>query len=308
MPGLPSDHKFPGGAGIKQQEAGACGHEGPGAEFGAPEGSIRVINDCGNRREDTDRTQVVAYRIFSLSDEEAEQHRGAVACESAPSAGHISPARDAKHYYRHHDGCSDGAHHRTPQGLVAELVPERQIEVDAHEDFCQHHDRHHLQADTIARTDKMLEYRHIHHYGEESEQGEDDEILHAVGERFRAVLVAAAAEHDGLVGVTEGLCEKGHDHGNLGAGTVDSELHLAFSTGNHYRIEYLRCNLIEHSHQAQNEQRPAVSEKAPGKAAVEAIRKPLKFIGEPEGHQKGADQVDEENQAHSAVEAGIEIR
>ena len=93
---------------------------------------------------------VVGNRLFLLAYEVAQEHGGAVAGETSPRTGYVAVFGNEGHVDAYHHSRPDEAYECSPPGLVAEFVPERQVEEDAHEDFRHHHYRYDLKAGPIA--------------------------------------------------------------------------------------------------------------------------------------------------------------
>ena len=129
--------------------------------------------------------------------------------------------------------------------MVGEFVPEREVEIDAHENFGHHHDGHHTQAFPIVALDNVFQDGHVHHHGEERQQSEDNEVFHHLGLGLPVFFVALAAEDKRLVGVAEGLRNHRHDHRDFHAGAINAELHFAFLAGHDKTVANLVGHLVE---------------------------------------------------------------
>ena len=241
----------------------------------------------------------VGHRVLPLPYEVAHQHAHAVARQAAPGAGHIAHPRHEDHVHRHQHGAAHGAHHGAPPRLPAELVPEAQVEIDTHQYLRHHHHRYRRQRLPVVGAHQVAEHIHIAHHRQERQQREHDEILGGLRLRLLALLVALAAEDEGLVGVAEGLCDDGHDHRYLHAGTVEAQLHSSLATGQQHRQQYLVGHLVEDAHHPEEQQRPRVLQHLPQQATVEE-RRPVvaQLAHEAQGDQRRAQQVDIEDVAH----------
>ena len=192
----------------------------------------------------------VGDRVVVLADEVGHQHAYSIAAKAAPGAGYIAIARYEDDVDGQQDSAAAGRHDGAPPCFGYQLVPERQVEIDAHEYFGHHHDRHCAEPIPVVALDDVAQQVHIAHHGQEGQQGEHDEIFHHNGLTFFALLVAAVAEDERLIGVAERLGDHGHDHGYLDAGTVDGQLFVALDAGYQETEAYLVGHLVEDACQA----------------------------------------------------------
>ena len=86
---------------------------------------------------------VVGDRVIVLTDEVGEQHGCAVARNATPCTGYVAIARHEDDVDGKQHRAGDDRHDGAPVGLVVELVPEGEVEVDPHENLGHHHDGHH---------------------------------------------------------------------------------------------------------------------------------------------------------------------
>ena len=258
------------------------------------------------RHADADAADIVRDRHLAAADRPAHQHRAAVAGEAAPRARHIAVARHEDDVHGDHYRRADRAHHGAPPGLVAQLVPEREIEIDAHKDLGGHHYRYDPQARPILRLDEVTQQREIENDREISQERENDEIFHSVSKRLGAVSVTAAVEDNRLVGIAESLGEQRHYHRDLHAGSVDSELHLAFGARHEVREENFVRDLVQNTHEAQKQQRPGVLQQAFRKLSVETVAESLELRNEAQEDAGRADEIHEKYQTNTVILSDIE--
>ena len=242
-----------------------------------------------------------------MADDGAHQHCCAVAGKTAPGASPVADSGHQQHVYGNHHHSPYGAHDGAPQGLVRQLIPERQIEVDAHEYLRHHHYGHYAKALPVGGLDEVPQQGHIYHYRKERQQRKGYEVFHSVGQGCGVVAVSAAVEDDGLVGIAERLGEERHYHRNLYAGAVDSQLHKAFLARHQLGKEYLVCHLVEDSHKAEDQQGPGVGEHPAGEFAVKTHAEPAELGDEPQRYERRAGQVGKEDEADAAVEAHVKL-
>src|SRR5574344_886009 len=146
------------------------------------------IQDHGQTNVHYDVLEGVLDRVLFLTDYVGQDHRGSVAGETGPGAGHITELRDEHNIHSEQHEASDSGEQRTPKCLVCKLVPERKVEIDSHHDLSGHHDRHDLEALPIAWTDDVFQDIHIPYDAKERKEGEYDEVLHRLGVHLLAVL------------------------------------------------------------------------------------------------------------------------
>ena len=194
--------------------------------------------------------------------EEAENHCSSITRKTTPCTSHVAKFRDEDDIDGNEHGTPCQGEPRTPDGLVDELIPEREVEVDAHHDFSSHHNRHGDEPFAIFCTDDVLENVHIAHHAEESEEGEDDEVFHRHGIVFLAVLVLCLRKDDGFVGIAECLGNHCHNHCHLHTGTILAQLHFRLShrvqprVGVCPREDDLVNRLVEHPRNGKHKNRP----------------------------------------------------
>ena len=156
---------FPADEGEEDQQQGRIDDQGPDCAINLYVSLGKEQSD-GNGEIEEGRLQVIRYWGFLLPDEIREYHAGAIARETAPGTGHVAVFgyKDEVNGEQYH--ASYGRENGSPPGLVGEFVPEREVEIDAHEDFGHHHNGHHTQAFPIVTLDDVLQDGHIHHHGE----------------------------------------------------------------------------------------------------------------------------------------------
>ena len=158
---------------------------------------------------------------------------------------------------------------RSVDGLVYEFVPEGEVEVYAHHYFCGHHYGDDAQSLPVVAAHHVFEQGQVCHHAQESQQGEDKEILHAYGVGLVLVLVLALREDKGFVGIAEGLCYHGHDHCHLHASTVYAQFHHSLCGVGIDEGEYhLVCCLVEYAGNAKYQHGPRVGQHAPEQTEV----------------------------------------
>ena len=137
-----------------------------------------AIENCCGAYVEEDAADVIVDRIFALSDDVGEHHRCAVAGNATPCASHVTILRNEDDIDQNENETAGCREPSAVYGLVDELVPEREIEIDTHHNLCRHHDRHDAKSLMVTATDDVLQQRHIAYDAEEGKEGEDDEILH----------------------------------------------------------------------------------------------------------------------------------
>ena len=259
-------------------------------------GGAEEVEGEGESEPAEDGRHGIGHAVVALADEVTEQHAGAVARQSAPRAGHIANLRHQQHIDKHQHTTADGAHDGAPVGLRRQLVPEGEVEIDAHEYLGHHDDGDSPQALPVVAPDDVAEHVHIAHHHHEGQQGEHDEILHHEGLTLFRLLTFSSGKDKRLVGIAEGLGNHSHNHGNLHAGAVDAQLLTHIGTGIEEGEEYLVQHLVEDAHNAEDEQWPGVLEHALQKWKVESGKfKVFEFAPEAEGDEGGAEEVDIED-------------
>ena len=168
--------------------------------------------------------------------------------------------RDEDDIDRHEDSTARQGEPRTPNGFVNQLVPEREIKVNAHHDLCSHHNRYSHQTITIFLANDVLENVHITHHTKEGKEREDDEILHRHRIVFLAVPVLRLREDDGFVSITEGLGNHRHNHRHFHTGTILTQLRFGISLIAHQREDDLIGCLVENTSHTQHQDGPRVTE------------------------------------------------
>ena len=204
--------------------------------------------------------ELIVDREVLLTDEIGHQHDDEIACERRPRRAEIADEWDERNVQRDGDDHTEQREVCTELGLVDELVPEREVEVNALEKVRRQDDRHDAQAFPVVRRDEQLEHIDEEVHAEEDEPREYDEELHGVGVCLLAVLVLVLGEDERLVGVAERLGEHHHHHRHLEARSVYSELSHAFLAFAQVREEYLVHSLVHDAGDAEHEQRQRVFE------------------------------------------------
>ena len=93
----------------------------------------------------------------------------------------------------------------------------------------------------------MAENIDITHHNEESQKGEDDEILHGLGVSLTIVFVFRLAKHERFVGITKGLGYHGHNHSYLTCRSVDAQLHVRIVSFIDIGEQYLVGRLVKYA-------------------------------------------------------------
>ena len=240
----------------------------------------------------------IGHAVVALADEVAEEDAGAVAGEAAPGAGHVADARDEEDVDKDEHGATDGAHDSAPVGFGGELVPEGEVEVDAHENFRHHDDGHGTEAVPVVALDDVAEEVHVADDDHERQKGEHDEVFHYKCLAFFALLALPSGKHKGLISIAESLGDHCHNHGDFDAGAVDAELFVHVGAGIEEGEEDFVEHLVEDAHDTEDEQGPGVAEHALKQLKIEdGESEILEFAPEAEGHQGGAQEVDIEDVA-----------
>ena len=245
------------------------------------------------------RLQRIVDGILALTDEIRQHHRRAVARYAAPCASHVAVLGHEEHVHRHQHQAACGREPRTVDGLVDELVPEREVKVDAHHYLGSHHDWHDAQTGPVAlvRDDEAQDVD-VGYHDEERKQREDDEELHRLGVRLAVVLVLRLAENERLVGVAERLRNHRHDHRNLRSRTIYAELRLLVGSVVEIREDNLIECLVEDAGYAQHQQRHGVAQHTAPQLHVEAPAETRQLAPEAEQDDGCTDEVDVEHHAH----------
>ena len=240
----------------------------------------------------------IGHAVVALAYEVAEEDAGAVAGEAAPGAGHVADARDEEDVDEDKHGAADGAHDGAPVGFGGELVPEGEVEVDAHENFRHHDDGHSAEAVPVVALDDVAEEVHVADDDHERQEGEHDEVFHDKCLAFFALLALPSGKHKGLISVAEGLGDHCHNHGDFDAGAVDAELFVHVGAGIEEGEEDFVEHLVEDAHDTEDEQGPGVLKHALQQLEIENRESEIfEFAPEAEGHQGGAEEVDIEDVA-----------
>ena len=246
----------------------------------------------------------IVDRILLLTYKVGEKHGCSISSETSPGTGNVTIDRYEDNVDGNQYRTADAREVSSPDGLVDELVPETEVEVNSHHDFGSHYDRHYLQAIPVVATDDVAQYIQITYHNQEGEQGEDDEIFHRRSVSLSVVLILCLAEYEWLVSIAESLGYHRHDHRNLAGCSIDSELCMSIALLIDVREEDLIGSLIQNTGNTEHEDRPTVfhhlSDKhfalAPGTfLSHESF---LQFLVETEGDGCGANQVDVESITH----------
>ena len=186
----------------------------------------------------------IVDRILLLTHEVGEKHGCSITCETGPGTGDVT----INWYEDNVDGnqyrTTDAREVSTPDGLVDELVPETEVEIYSHHDFGSHYDRHYLQTIPVVATDDVAQYIQITYHHQESQEGEDDEILHRRSVSLSVVLILRLAEYERLVSIAESLGNHRHNHRNLAGCSIDSELRMCIALLIDVREENLVGSLV----------------------------------------------------------------
>ena len=163
--------------------------------------------------------------IVLLSYEIAQKHGYTIAGNSRPGAGHVAVAGDKEEVASHQNDTTGSGKPRSPDGAVGEFVPEREVEVDAFDDFSHHHHSHGGKSFPIVATHQIFQHIDIGHDEEKGCEGEDDEVFHrgSIGGAIVArTVVFGCCKDEGFIGIAEGLCDERHDHGYLDSRSIDA--------------------------------------------------------------------------------------
>ena len=82
----------------------------------------------------------IIHRIFLLTDNIRKQGYHSITGYRSPGRSHITVRRHQPDVQSQNHRTADEGEIGSPLGLIRQLVPEGQVEVDALEDFGQHHD------------------------------------------------------------------------------------------------------------------------------------------------------------------------
>ena len=212
--------------------------------------------ESGDGDIDTDGAHRIMYGILPLPDNIRERHGRRVAGETSPCARHVAVLGDEDYIDSEEDYAARYREPRSPDGLVYQLVPEGEVEINAHHYLRRHDDGHGAEAIPVLRTYDMLQDIHVGHDGEEGEEGEDDEELHPLGVVLLGVAVPGAGEDYRLIGETEGLGYHGHNHGYLHTRAILAQLGFSVGLVTNERVYYLVSRLVQYARYAEHEQRP----------------------------------------------------
>ena len=167
-----------------------------------------------------------------------------------------SPQVDSQQYH-----ATDNGEEGSIDGLVDELVPEREVEIDAHHYLSCHHDRYHPQTFPVISSHHIAQGWQPCHDAQESHEGKYDKVLHAQRIGLRLALLFALSKHKRLIGIAECLGNHGHNHGHLDTRPIDGQFADGFFLVGIYQGEYhLVCSLIEDACNAQQENGPGIGE------------------------------------------------
>ena len=245
------------------------------------------------------RLERIVDGILLLAHKIRQHHSRAIACHSAPCTSHIAVLRHEQHIDSHKHHASGGREPSSVDGLVDELIPEREVEVYAHHYLGSHHYWHHSESGPVALVgDDESQDVEIGYHHEERQQGEDNEILHSLGIGVAVVFVLRLAEDERLVGIAERLGYHSHNHGNLGGGSIDAELRLLVNALVEVGEDYLVESLVKDARNSEHKQRPCVAEHASPQLAVETPAETRELAPEAEQHHTRAYEIDVEHHTH----------
>lgn len=169
---------------------------------------------------------------------------------------------DEQYVHSEEDQAAYAGEEGSPESLVCQLVPEGEIEVDTHHDLGGHDDRDYLQAFPVAWSDDVFKDVHVADHAEEGQEREYYEVLHRFGIHLLAALLRRAAEHEGFVGIAEGLGNHRHDHRDLDARAVDTKRNIGTFAVDE-REHYLGAALVQDAGYSEHKDRPAVGHHSP---------------------------------------------
>ena len=270
----------------------ACGEEGRGEQ--GVEGS---------------RTEVVRHGVIAPPDEVREHHHQQIAGKRGPGAGHEAVVGHEEHDdgYGHH--APGGGEVGAPLGAVGQLVPHREVEVDAEKQLPEHDDGHDAEAGVVAGVDVVLEQVEVEGDAEEDDPRKDDEVTHRLDVRAAVVGVAGLGEDEGLVSVAEGLDEHDHHDGDLEAGAVDAQLRVGLGlVGKEEGEEDLVGRLIEDAGDAQDQDREGVGQHLSEACCVGAGAEAGHHVGQQHEQRGGGGKDVGQEDVSDAVARAIEPR
>ena len=244
-----------------------------------------------------------------------KNHGRGITCKACPSTGHVAITRNKQHVDGNEHGATDARKVSPPNGFVDELVPKREVKVDAHHDFGSHNDGHDTQSLPVIAPDETAENVDITHHNEESQQGEDNEILHGLGVSVAIVLVFRLAKDERFVGITEGLRYHGHYHGYLTCRSVDAQLRVRITSFIYIREQYLVGRLVKYACNAQYQYGPAIRKHTFKQGLIENVGETAQLFIETKGDASRTNEVDVEgvtctyvwriNKAHPLMSAFV---
>lgn len=223
----------------------------------------------------THLTQIVRDIEVAFAHYIRKQHQYEIACRATRCGCHIAHGRHKK------DLQSDSNYHaddRKPCSvlrLVGEFVPKTEVEIHSLEDIGPQHDGYDPQPLPIGRGDDVFEQIKVERYTHQDKVGKKYIVLHGIGIRVQRLAVLVLGEDKRFVGITERLREHHHDHGDLEARTVDTELRLRVGGGIEEGEEYLVQSLVHDAEHAQHQQRQGIAKHAPQQGEREMRAVPL---------------------------------
>lgn len=261
---------------IGDKQEGADAHMRPLVE--RQKVCYKVIHHQAQEREQSvyaHLTQIVRDIEVAFAHYIRKQHQYEIACRAARRGCHIAHSRHEK------DLQNDGYHHaddRKPCSvlrLVGEFVPKTEVEIHSLEDISPQHDGYDPQPLPIGRGDDVFEQIKVEGYPHQYKVGKKYIVLHGIGIRVQRPAVLVLGEDKRFVGITERLREHHHDHGDLEARAVDTELRLRVGGSIEEGEEDTVEGLIHDAEHTQHQQRQGIAEHAPQQGEGEMRTVPL---------------------------------
>ena len=229
-----------------------------------------IVGDVYHCRQHSSRCHICGYvgnRIFDgellLAYDIRQYHSRAISSHTRPGACHVAVLWHKDYVYAYQYDAAYAREQRAPYCLVGKFVPERQVEVYSHHYLSCHNDWHYAKSRPVVRGYYVFEHIHIRHHCEESQQGEDYEVLHGLRIGVAAVLVFRLAEDKRFVGISECLHYHSHYHCYLACCPVDAQLGMGVITFIYIREQYFVCCLVQYSGYSQYKYRPGISQHLP---------------------------------------------
>ena len=201
--------------------------------------------------------------------------------------------------HEHHT--TSGGEPSPPNGAVGEFIPEREVEINAFDDFSHHHHCHRGKSFPVVASHEVFQHVDIRHHEQKGCQCEDDEILHRSsvgGAIIPRLVILCGCKHKRFVGIAEGLCDERHDHGNLHRSAINAELHTSFCTRHEPWEDDFVDGLVQNTCNAKHQHGPRVRQHWTDERAVHAPAHTKELFPKSEGDEPCADEVDKEHVSH----------